>query len=207
MSRTVIRFWVYALPLPLFAAMYFLWMRWSASPAFVCYVMFLPVVYGYVGPGVATNLLKKWRFKGPWVVGSYYVHHGFMYAANLSPLLFIAFLGTPAEPLTIGTSTRVVLCTGAVYGFVAWIHDILIVRHGMVEIYNRPAAEGRSPEEIVTHCFFLIGATYAAGALVAFETFVVKHNACATSILWVWLTGGALLFTLPSLAYRALEKN
>ena len=36
-------------------------------------------------------------------------------------------------------------------GFVYWMHDILMVRHGLVKIYNRPAAKGRSPEEIVTH--------------------------------------------------------
>lgn len=85
MSRNVIQFWIYAVPLPLFAATYFLWTRWSTSPAFVCHVMFLPVVYSYVGLGIATNLLKKWRFKGPWVVGNCYVHHDFVYAANMSP--------------------------------------------------------------------------------------------------------------------------
>jgi hypothetical protein len=98
---------------------------------------------------------------------------------------------------------------GALHGFVAWMHDILIVRHGIVEIYNRPAAEGRSPEEIVTHyaplCFFLLGLTYAAGALLAFQTFVVHQQTNAASIVWVSLAGVVLMFSLPSLAYRASE--
>ena len=132
-----------------------------------------------------------------------------MYSANLSSLLFIAFLGTNREPLSLATVFRVLLCTGALHGFVAWMHDILIVRHGMVEIYNRPAAEGRSPEEIVTHyaplCFFLLGLTYAAGALLAFEAFVVHQKTNVASIVWVSLAGVVLMFSLPSLAYRASE--
>jgi hypothetical protein len=207
----VIRFWVYALPLPLFLAMYFAWAEWSANRTFAIYVMALPLFYGYVAPGIATNLLRKWRFKGPWVVGSYYAHHGFMYAANMSPLLLLSFLGTPVEPLSLGTIIRVLLCTGAVHGFVLWIHDILMVRHKMVEIYNRPASEGRSPEEIVTYyaplCFFLIGLTYAAAALLAFQTFVVHARTGMVSIVWVALVGVILMFSIPSLAYRALEKN
>ena len=209
MSRTVIRFWVYVLPLPLFVVMYFVWAAWSDNRVFALYVMLLPLFYGYVAPGIATNLLHKWRFKGPWVVGSYYAHHGFMYSANMSPLLFIAFLGTHSEPL----STRNGASGSALHGcsprLRVWIHDILIVRHGMVEIYNRPAAEGRSPEEIVTHyaplCFFLIGLTYAAGALLAFQTFVVHQQTNAASIVWVSLAGVVLMFSLPSLAYRASE--
>ncbi|MGD0815598.1 MAG: hypothetical protein ABSA83_18550 [Verrucomicrobiota bacterium] len=211
MSRAVIRFWVYALPLPLFVVMYFVWAAWSDNRIFALYVMLLPVFYGYVAPGIATNLLHKWRFKGPWVVGSYYAHHGFMYSANMSPLLFIALLGTPHESLSTATVLRVLLCTGALYGFTAWMHDILMVRHGMVEIYSRPAAQGRSPEEIVTHyaplCFFLLGLTYAAGALLAFQTFVVHHKTDAASIVWVSLAGVILMFSLPSLAYRASEGN
>lgn len=209
MSRIIIRFWVYALPFPLVLGMYFIWWTWANDRAFALYVMLLPVFYGYVAPGIATNLLHKWRFKGPWVVGSYYAHHGFMYAANMSPLLFLSFLGTPRDPLSMGTVVRILICTGALHGFVLWIHDILIVRHGMVQIYNRPAAEGRSPEEIVTHyapvCFFLIGLAYAAAALLAFHTFVIEHKTDVASIGWVSLAGVGLLFSIPSLAYRALE--
>ncbi len=209
MSRTVIRFWVYVLPLPLFAAMCWAWEAWSQDRALTLYVMLLPLFYGYVAPGIATNLLHKWRFKGPWVVGSYYAHHGFMYAANMSPLLLVSFLGTPREALAWPTMVRVLLCTGALHGFVLWIHDILMVRHGMVEIYSSPAADRRGPEAIVTRyaplCFFLIGLTYAAASLLAFQTFTVRHQTDPASVIQVSLVGIALLFSIPSLAYRATE--
>jgi hypothetical protein len=195
--------------LPVVAAMYFVWAAWSKDRVFTLYVTLLPVFYGYVIPGIATNILHKWRFKGPWVVGRYFAHHGFIYAANLCPLLFVCFLGTAVAPLSVGTMVRILVCMGGLYGFVAWIHDILMVKHGMVEIYNKPAAANRSPEEIATHyapvCFFLIGLTYAASALLAFHVFVIQNKSDPTSIVWVSLTGIVLMSLIPSLAYRASE--
>jgi hypothetical protein len=42
---------------------YFVWAAWSDNRVFALYVMLLPLFYGYVAPGIATNLLHKWRFK------------------------------------------------------------------------------------------------------------------------------------------------
>ena len=211
MSRLFIRIWIYVLPLPLGVAMYFVWAAWSHDRTFALFVMLLPLFYGYVVPGIATNMLHKWRFKGPWVVGHYYVHHGFLYAANMSPLLLLSFLGTSRETLSLESGLRILLCTAALNGFVYWIHDILMVRHGLVEIYNRPAAEGRSPEEIVTHyapfCFFLIGLTYAGAALLAFQFFVIQDKSDWVTIGWVSLAGMMLMIAVPSLAYRILERK
>lgn len=211
MSRILMRIWVYVLPVPLCAVMYFAWLTWSASRPFALYVMLLPLFYGYVAPGIATNILGKWRFKGRWVVGSYYAHHGFMYAANMSPLLFVSFLGRPVDSVSAGTIWGVTLCTAVLHGFVLWIHDILLVKLKMVEIYNQPAAEGRSPEEIVTHyaplCFFLLGLTYAVSALLAYDVLVVQHCVTTISLISVSLAGVLLMFSVPSLAYYLLEKR
>jgi len=211
MSRLIIRIWIYVLSLPMAIAMYFLWAAWSNNRTFALYVMLLPLFYGYVVPGIATNILHKWRFKGAWLAGHYYAHHGFLYASKMSPLLLISYLGTPLENLSLETALRILLCTGALNGFFYWINDILMVRHGFVEIYNRPATDGRSPEEIVTHyapvCFFLIGLTYAAASLIAFQMFVIQHKIDPVSVGWVFLAGIGLMFSVPSLAYRALERK
>jgi hypothetical protein len=209
MSRRLALFSLYILPFPLTAAMFFVWLRWSGDRTFSCFVLLLPLVYGYVVPGIATNILHKWRFHGPWVVGRYFAHHGFLYAAKMSPLLLVGFLGTPHAPLTIAMIVRILLCTGALVGFVYWLNDLLLVRQGIAEVDNRPAREGRSPEEIVTHyaplCFFLIGLTYAAAALLGFQVFVILQKTDAVSVSWVSLVGIALMCSIPSLAYRAGE--
>jgi hypothetical protein len=209
MNRLIIRFWIYILPWVVIPAMLWTWSEWSGSWLFTSYVIGLPVFYGYVAPGIATNILKKWRFKGAWVIGAFYWHHGFLYSANMGPLLFLSFLGTPAGALSAASIVRILICTAALNGFVYWWHDILLVRYGMVEIFNRPSKEGRSPEEIVTHyaplCFSLIGLTYAAGALVAYEVVIVRGRTDLCSVAVVALIGSALMFTLPSLVYRLVE--
>lgn len=207
MSRIVMWIWVYVLPLPVCVVMYWVWLKWSGSQTFTLYAILLPLVYGYVAPGIATNLLKKWRFRGAGVIGSFYIHHGFMYAANMSPLLFITFFGCSThQPLTLGEIVRVVLCTAALHGYVLWIHDVYIVRLKMVEIFNRPAAEGKSPEAIVFHyaplAFFTIGLTYAISSLVAFEVFVLQRRVSSSSIISVSVLGMILMLSLPSLIYR-----
>lgn len=210
-GRSLIRFWVYVLPIPLFTTMLFMWHSWSKSITFSAFVCLLPVFYGYVAPGIATNILIKWRFKGTWLIGNYYIHHGIMYSANMTPLLYISFLGTPIDSLSLGVIFRVLLCTAVLNAFFSWLHDILLVKYDMVEIYNQPAAEGKSPEEIVTHyapiCFFLIGLTYAGSCLFAYHLFLVLHDLSFRSVVWVSLAGIAAMFSLPSLAYHWLEEN
>ena len=77
---------------------------------------------------------------------------------------------------------------GGLYGLMAWIHDIVMVKTAGGNL--QPAGGGRrSPEEIVTHyapvCFFLIGLTYAASALLAFHIFVIQNKSDPASVVWV----------------------
>ena len=65
------------------------------------------------GAGHRDNILHKWRFKGAWLAGNYYIHHGFLYAAKMSPLLLVNFLGTPREGISWENELRILLCAGA----------------------------------------------------------------------------------------------
>ena len=211
LGRIAIYTWVYALPVPLAVGMYFVWRHYTSHVGFALYVSLVPLFYGYISPGIATNVLHRWRFKGPGVIGSYYLHHGFMYAANMSPLLFLAMAGQGLDPLTIGSWVRISLVAGGLHGFVLWIHDILLVRNDMVEIYNRPAREGRSAEEIVAYyaplCFFLIGASYAAGSLFAYQQLVLKGQEDGGAIALTWAIASAPLFVVPGIAYFFLDRS
>jgi hypothetical protein len=176
---------------------------------FTWYVTLMAILYGYIVPGIGTNIMKKWRFHGPGRVGNYYIHHGFIWAANLSPALFLSFLGTPEGPLGYGTILRVLIATGAIHAYKGWIYDIALLRHGFVEITSVPRLQGKSPEEVAGHyvpvCFFLIGLTYALAALVAYHFFVVLHRTDFWSQVWAWATGGVSMLAIPSLAYRIIE--
>ncbi len=211
MSKRWMQIQVYILPIPITLAMGYLWQRWSGSSAFAWYVSLLAVLYGYVVPGIGTNIMKKWRFYGPGLVGNYYFHHGFIWAANLSPALFLCFLGTPEGPLGSGTILRVLLATGAVHAFKGWVYDIALLRHGFAEVTSVPRLRGKSPEEVAGHyapvCFFLIGLTYASGALVAYHFFIVLQRTDLWSQVWAWTIGAVAMVAVPSLAYGVIEEQ
>ena len=211
MSRSWMRIQVYVLPIPITLTLACLWYRWSGSATFAWYVTLLAVGYGYLVPGIGTNILKKWRFHGPGRMGNYYIHHGFIWAANLSPALFLCFLGTPEGPLGYGTILRVLLATGAIHAYKGWIYDIALLRYGFTEITSVPRLRGKSPEEVAGHyvpvCFFLIGLTYALGTLVAYHFFVVLHRTDVWSHVWSWTTGGVAMVAIPSLAYGIIERQ
>lgn len=206
-QRTIF-WWVYVLPFPLTIGMYWVWLRAYGDVGFALYVSAIPILYGYIAPGIGTNLLHRWRFRGTGVVGGYYWHHGFMYAGNMSPLLFLAMGGPPLTPLTPEHWLRISLVTGILHGFVLSIHDVLLVKNGMVEIYNRPAREGRSAEEIVAYyaplCFSLIGTCYAAGALLLYQNIATGVGAGGAL---TWVVASAPLFTIPGIAYFFLDRS
>lgn len=211
MNRGWMRIQVYLLPVPITLLTAWLWLRWSGNGTFALHVTLLAIVYGYVVPGIGTNLLKKWRFTGPFRMGNYYIHHGFVWAANLSPVLLLCFLGTPQGALGWETITRVLLATGAVHAYKGWVYDLGLVRHGFAEVFNAPGLQGKSPEEVVAHyvpvAFFLIGSTYALGALRAYELFVVQGRTDLWAQAQAWAVGFLSMAIIPSLAYCWVEKR
>lgn len=185
---------------PLFC---WLWYRAGGWPLAVL-VMGLPLVFGYVLPGIGTNVMKKWRFRGRWLMGHYFAHHGFIYASTMGLALYVA-----AEPVEAAAwpALAVALRCAALVGFVGWWHDLIAVRAGMVEIYNPPWKRGAGPEAIVAHyapiCFSILGASYgiigAAG----------RHflAADARHLWWLFPVGLVAMSAATCVPYLLLEKH
>ena len=80
----------------------------------------------------------------------------------------------------------------------------------MVEIYKPHVAKGSSPEEIAMRyapaCFFTIGLTYAASALLAFQVIVLDGDTRPGTFLWLLLAGQALMMSVPSVVYHFAER-
>lgn len=207
MSRRTMALQVYFLPIPVTLLTAWLWWRWSGNAVFATYVTLLPIVFGYVVPGIGINIRKMWRFQGPFRMGGYYIHHGFIWAANLSPVLLLCFLGTPQGPLGAGTIARVLVCAGAVHAYKGWIYDLGLMRHGFSEV-TVPDLVGLSPEALtafyVPVCFFLGGLAYAMGGLAAYHLFLVQGRSDLHAHLWAWFIGFGSMASLPSLAYEVL---
>ncbi len=208
--KFIMNFWIYVLPLPLFFFMAYVWQSSMKTTLFTIYVLLLPVLYGYIVPGIATNILKKWRFKGRMLIGNYYLHHGFNYASKMNFMLFISLATVfPGTKLSLGQILAIIMVSGVLHGYVYWIADIFLVKTGMLEFPDTSFRKGKSAEEIVFQyapiSFFLLGATYAISALIAYQQFVCQQKGIVT---FIWLLIGGLIFmsTLPSFVYGLVDR-
>lgn len=202
-AKTFLFIYNYIFPTLGFPWVCWLWYRAGGAPLAI-FIMGLPLIYGYIIPGIGTNLMKKWRFNGPMLIGGYYWHHGFIYSSTMGMALFIAAFPVGEGLLAI---LLIALRTAAIVGFVAWWHDILAVRNGMVEIYNGPCKRGEPPEVIVTSyapvCFSLLGLTYGAVGGLAYQM-VLKGE---SSMVWLWPVGLIAMTVATCVPYLVLEKS
>jgi hypothetical protein len=158
--------------------MFAVW-RWrTGSAIFAAYVLTLGVLFGYIFPGIGTNVLRLWKFNGPLRMGNYFVHHGFIYAPYLSLVFYVAF--AEQAPLTAGNILRVVLCSAFIQCVLSCHHDYCGVSAGMIEIDSAAARARRSPAEIVANfglvSFSLLGASFSGSCLIAYQFLVVKRD-------------------------------
>ncbi len=106
----------------------------------------LPIVFGYVVPGVGTNILGVWEIHTRFRVGRFRPHHGFIFGSASSLFAWILY----TTPLTSFTDTLVyAFIVASVSAFWNVLYDIAAVRNGFISVYNQPWADGKGPEAIV----------------------------------------------------------
>lgn len=186
----------FAFPAIAFPLVTYVWWRISESWPFVAVVMGVPVVFGYLMPWMATSVFKRWRFTSGPRVGSYYVHHGFIYASKLAfaLLLVVRSLETVDSPFA---TVAVVLVAGAATAFGGWFHDVQAVRAGKIEVEGGLEALAR----FAPPSYFAMGATYAAVALWAAAVLPLQPAALPR----VFALGLLVLCTLPTLVFLAVD--
>ena len=204
-AKTFLFVYNYVYPFIGLPLLLWLWTR-DENAAFAGLVMGLPFVFGYLVPGIGTNILKLWRFRGHWVVGDYFIHHGFIYAATMGLALYVGFVPAAGTGLwgLLGNMAR----TASIIGFVGWGHDLLAVRAGVIEIYNGPWKRGASPEAIVSHstplCYALLGAAYAGVATLGYDILVAQQQS-ANNLWWLFPCGLAVMTLVSSVPYLLME--
>jgi len=207
-SKKVVFFIDFILPFPLLVLMPYLWyIRVEHNLRFALYVLILPLLWGYIVPGIGTNVLKLWRFKGKWLIGNYYLHHGIMYAGPMALLLYVTF---GIGPVSTVQSITIILCTASMQAFFSSQHDILAVKAGSLIIDNPPARARKSADEIVNYLnplyFFLLGGSYAAGCIFAYNKIVVEQAHAAGEFILLLLVGLGLMGIVPSVPSLAILK-
>ena len=179
------------------------WMR-EGGLAFMLLVLGLPLIFGYIAPGIGTNYLKIWSFHDKWTIGNYFIHHGFIYASTFGCVLFFAFFRPMHNDwlILVGNMVR----SAAILGFVGWAHDMVAIREGTMVVYNEPWKRGAPAEAIAAQyaplCFSLLGAAYGGIVTLGYQNLVLDHN--SSSLWWLFPLGLFLMFaaiTLPFLGW------
>ncbi len=186
----------YVFPAVAFPLVSYAWRSRGASWPFVALVMGVPVVFGYLMPWVATSVVKRWRFTSGPRVGSYYVHHGFIYGSKLAFALFLVVrsIGSIA---TAFDAAAVVLVCGAATAFGGCYHDMTAVRAGKIEVAGGIDALWR----FAPPSYFTMGATYAGVALGAHRALAAD----AAAFVWAFPAACVILCTIPSLVFIAVD--
>ena len=172
------------------------WWRASGSWPFVTVVMDVPVLFGYLMPGVATQVVKRWRFTSGPRVGAYYLHHGFIYGSKLA----FALLVVVRSLATVGSlldAIAVIVVAGTATAFGGWWHDVHAVRAGKIEVDGgTEALAGFAPPT-----YFSMGATYAAVVLGAHRVLVDDPAAVA----WVFPAALIVMCVVPTIVFLAVD--
>ena len=159
------------------------WWRSSNSWPFVVVVMGVPVVFGYVMPWVATSVVRRWRFTSGPRVGSYYVHHGFIYGAKLAFALLLVIRSLDAIVSTFEILS-VMLVAGAATAFGGWFHDTQAARAGRIEIEGGiDALATFAPPSYFTMGFTYAGVTLMIRSLLR-GSFSLRCPCCASCRRW-----------------------
>jgi hypothetical protein len=197
-SRSLLLFVsTYLYPAVGFPLITYAWWRTSGgSWPLVAVVMAVPVIFGYLMPGVATQFIKRWRFTGGPRIGAYYLHHGFIYGSKLA-LALLAVVRSFATVVSTLDAVAVVVVAGATTAFGGWWHDVNAVRAGKIEVAGGlDALASFAPPS-----YFAMGATYAAVVLASER--VLSTNAGA--VAWVFPFAVVVMCVVPSLVFLAVD--
>ena len=145
-----------------------------------------------------------WAFNTRLRLGRFRPHHGFVFGSATAALT-LACMGAPDAQPTAAVIARTAALTGALLFAVNWIYDALALKHGVLEVYNQPWADGAGPAVIaadyVPWFFGMFGVIYGAGLRVAEGALLTAPSLAGAFGLGALLIGATI--SLPSLGYVA----
>lgn len=198
----------YIIPVPLTILMYYLWLEKTGSITFTLFILLLGLVYGYVVPGIASNVFKLWKFTWPLQWKNIFITHGFIYTSFFSLAFYLSF---PENMLlTWQNLCRIVLANFAIFAIICSHHEIIGIKEGMIKSYNSIAKKGGSAVDMVAYFSFFsfgfLGGSFAIAGLYAYEIIIIKGHASNQELISTFLVC-MLILILGSTPYFIKERK
>ncbi|MHB8707799.1 MAG: hypothetical protein ACYC9I_02915, partial [Desulfuromonadales bacterium] len=172
------------------------------------FAIMAPLLYGYIMPCIAINMLGQWRFKNGIMMGGMYVHHGFIYAWKLCLLGYLPILILGKNIPDIYSSVAWVMLSASSYAFYAWLEDLFCLNNGYVGLNSDDGScePKRGNLEYAPICFLLIGGIYSVGLV---TIYVLCLSGAVTWLYYVLviIVTALLLASLPAFAYALSKQN
>lgn len=208
MTESLVFLHRFILSLAGFPLVAWLWHRHGGgNAAFTAVVMGIPVLFGYLVPGLAIAWLRLWEIRSPYSIKGIQVHQGFIYGSGLALNAWLADharFANPAADLLVPA----LLC-GSNAAFTGWFIDIAGVKAGRIRIDNPIARLGKDPEAIVSYyapaCYFALGASYMLAIHLAREVLLVRGMAGWVTATMVFLAGFLLTSAPITAIYLRLQ--
>lgn len=183
------------------------WRHYDGNVHLAALALAVPVIHAYVVPGIGTNVLGMWSFNTRLRLGRFRPHHGFVFG-SASAILVLPVMGAPDPAATPSMMAGTALVAGAVLLAVNWIYDALALRHGYLEVYNQPWADGAGPwavsADYVVWFFGLFGVIYGGGLRYAESVLLADPDPIQTVAIAAVLVAATI--TLPTLCYIAASR-
>jgi hypothetical protein len=176
-----------------------LWLRhYDGNLHMVALALGVPILHAYVVPAIGTNVLGMWAFNTRLRLGRFRPHHGFVFG-SATAMLTLPLMGTPGG----GSPAATALVVGSVLLAVNWVYDALALKHGVLEVYNQPWAEGAGPWSVagdyVIWFFGVFGLIYGAGLRLAERHLLIDPTAPKTLVAAGLLAAATML--VPTALY------
>jgi len=160
-------------------------------------IVLLPVIFGYVVPGIGTNITRLWEFKAGLRAGRYTLLHGLMFGGASSFLAWCYIGVTDTHPGELSL-VNTIAATAVIIGMCNWLFDYLAIKYGIAVIRNKPYAEKKSSWTIVADYapvyFGFFGGSYGA----AINRLAACADGCSPVRLWMTALASCLsIIILP----------
>ena len=203
-EKTLMAFRLYEIIMPIvvFPLVCWLWLqRYDGNWQLALPAILAPVLFSYIAATIGIGRLKLWKIRSTFGPHGIRFQHGFL-LGTMSSLFALAVLPYPGPEFSVLSVLRSAFVLASVLALWNWIYDIIAIKKGVLEVYNRQYADKKGAEAITTQyapAFFgAFGLAYGA-SLRLWERYLGDPGLSEVSTVCLLLIPFFFMLVLPAI--------